>query len=158
MAVPQIRMDAIQWVVLALEICLLHVRGAQKPPVERVGPAVVGTLNAAFKVAFGGGTDARTAMAANVEEGLNASASIACDDDALAGDFTQNVVAGAWNFHLAPGIHPDLRIETLHLLVENLRVGVVAPRKRRRRGGYCLHGCPEVCVLSSILCHTKKRV
>src|SRR6266403_302373 len=96
-------------------------------------------------MAFGEGTDARAAVAANVEKGVQASARIAGDNDALAGNLTQNVVAGMWNFGLAARIDPHLRIEAFHLLAENLRVRVVAPRKSLWRGRhFCLHDFPGI--------------
>src|SRR2546421_2961309 len=122
-------MDAVQWVVFAAEIQLLHVRRAEQATVERVGPTMVGALDASLKVALGGRTNAGAAMATDVEEGLHAAGCIARDDDAFTGDLAQNVVAGTWDFRLAASVDPHLRIETIHLFPEHLRVGVIALRK-----------------------------
>src|SRR2546421_3017320 len=121
--------DAIQWVVFAAKIQLLHVRRAEQVTVEGVGPTVVGALDTSLEVALGGRTNAGAAMATDVEEGLHAAGCIACDNDAFTGDLAQNVVAGTWDFRLAAGIHPHLRVKAVHLFAEYLRVGVVALRK-----------------------------
>src|SRR6266478_3442650 len=157
MAVPQVCLNTVQRIILAAKIRLLHMRGAEKASVEGIRPAVVGALDAAFEVTFGGRTDARAAVAANIEKGLHASAGIARDNDAFSCNLTENVVAGAWNFSFAAGIHPHLRIEAVHLVAENLRVGVVALRKSLWRGRhFYLHVFPEVLRLSGILCHNEK--
>src|SRR5690348_14941047 len=101
MAVPQVRMDAVQRIVLAAKIHLLHVSRAQKATVERIRPAVVRTLDAAFEMTFGRRTDAGAAVTADVEKSMNVSACIAGHNNALAGDLAQNEVAGTRNFGLA---------------------------------------------------------
>src|ERR1700686_2299567 len=104
-------------------------------------------------MAFGGRTDAGAAVTANVEKSVHASSGIASDNDALGGNLAQNEVARTRDFALAAGVDPQLRIETVHLLAENLRVSVVATRKSFWRGRhFSLHGLPES-VVSSILCH-----
>src|ERR1700720_1516035 len=93
---------------------------------------------------FGGRTDARAAVAANIEKSVHAGRGIAGDNDAFAGDLTQNVVARSWNFGLAAGIDPHLGVEAVHFLAENLRVCVIATWKSPWRGRhFCLHVFPE---------------
>src|SRR6266852_772562 len=157
MAVPQIRVDAVQRIVLAGKIRLLHVRRAQKPSVKRISPAVVGALDAALEMAFGRRADASAAMTANIEKSVHATAYVAGDNNAFAGNLAQNKIAWSRNLRLAAGIHPHLRVEAFHLLGENLWVGVIASRKSPWRGRhFCLHRIPKVCALSSILCHNEK--
>src|SRR3981081_1685289 len=108
MAVPQVRVYAIQGIVLSGKIRFLHVGCAEKPAIERVGPAVIWALDAAFEVTFRGGTDACAAMPANVVKGVHASARIARDNDALAGNFTKHVIAGTWNLALSHWIYTTL--------------------------------------------------
>src|SRR5437016_2489113 len=98
MAVPQIGVDAIERVVFAAEIQLLHVWRAEQVTVEGVGPAVIGALDAALEVALGRGANAGAAMATDIKKSVHGAACIARDDDAFTGNLAQNVIAGTRNF------------------------------------------------------------
>src|SRR5258707_12393567 len=131
-AVPHSRRNFVQWIVFTAKIGFLHVWSADERTVQRIGPAVIGTLDASGKCALGGSAQARAAMAAHIIESADLAARIAGDDNALAGDVAQEVVAGPRNLTGAAGANPGLAIKALELFAENVRVGVIAPGKSRR--------------------------
>src|SRR5690242_6334568 len=119
-------------------------RSAEQAAIERIGPAMIGALDASLKMALTSTADARAAMAANVEKGVNLPRRIARHNDAFSRDFAQNVISGAGDLRFATGIDPHLRIEPVHLLGTDLRVGVVASGKCGWRGrNFNLHGLSD---------------
>src|SRR5204862_23346 len=67
-SVPKLGADRVQPILRRSEAGRIHVRRAQERAVEGVGPAVVRAADPAVERAFGIGTHARAAMAANVDE------------------------------------------------------------------------------------------
>src|SRR5207253_6975034 len=73
-AIPGVSGDAVQRIVLETESGdIVHVRRADQPAVEIVGPRVVRTLDAARERPFRTGAEPCAAMAADVVERANAS-------------------------------------------------------------------------------------
>src|SRR5690348_12997013 len=149
MAVPHAGGNAVQRIVFAAETApFLHVRGADKPAIKAVGPAVVGALDAAGKGSLRLRTHARAAMAANVVEGANLPALVAGNDDTFARELAQEVVTRARDLVGASGTYPGAAKEAFHLLLKHLGIGVI-PRRQCFRGGH------HVCAHDSLPCRTK---
>src|SRR5262249_26491865 len=61
--VPGLGIDRVERIILADKIDFLHVRSAEQAAIKRVGPAVIGALDAALEMAFILGADAGAAVA-----------------------------------------------------------------------------------------------
>src|SRR5688572_29186387 len=72
---------------------LLHVGRTDQSSVGRVGPGVIGTLNGLAEASPGFLADAGAPMAADVVEGPERPLAVAQDDDALASDRLEEVLA-----------------------------------------------------------------
>ena len=89
-------MDAVQRIVVLPEVRdLLHVRRADQPPVEIVGPRVIRTLDAAGERPLELGAQPGAAMTADVVERVDAPGRRARDDDALAEELADEELARA---------------------------------------------------------------
>src|SRR5439155_20366687 len=109
MPVPDVGGHGVQGILLARQV--FHVGRADQFASEPVSPAMVRTLNASRKFAFGGGTDARASVAAHIVESANLAAIITIDDDAFVPNFPQEKVAWVGNLIGTSGADPALTKE-----------------------------------------------
>src|ERR1700722_5574723 len=129
MTVPNIGVKLVERVIPALEDGGIHMWSAQQPAVQPVSPAVIRALNPSAETAFRSRTEARTAMTADVIKSLHAAGIAADHDNAFTADLAQEIIARAWNPIGAARAHPTVEKEIIHLLAEELRVGIVTPRQ-----------------------------
>lgn len=129
MAVPDFRGDFVQRVIFAAKIGFLHVGSADERTVERIGPAVVGTLDASGKSAFGDFAKARAAVAADIVVGTDFAGGVARDDDTFPCDLAEEIIAGAGDLSGATCANPSLAKKAIQFVAEQFRVGVIAPGK-----------------------------
>src|SRR5438132_3816940 len=138
MPVPDVGGHGVQGILLARQV--FHVGRADQFAIEPVSPAMVRTLNASRKFAFGGGTDARASVAAHIVESANLAAIITIDDDAFVPNFPQEKVAWVGNLIGTSGADPALTKEAFQLVGEDGRISVIACRKGLANAVYvCRH-------------------
>jgi hypothetical protein len=75
---------------------------------------------------FRAGTDARTAMSADVEKRSQRVTPITSNDDALPRDLSQKKVAWRRDLVCAPSADPGLAVEAFEFVPEEFGIGVVA--------------------------------
>jgi hypothetical protein len=129
--------DVLQRVVRLLEVRhLVHVRRADQPAVEIVGPRVIRALDAAGELPGGLVADARAAVAADVVEGADLAGGVARDDDVVAVQLADEVLAGALRLFRSAGVEPHRPEESIELRLQQRRLRVVARRQRPRSLGH----------------------
>src|SRR5438045_9729070 len=79
--------------LLVESLDFMHVRRANQATIQRVGPRVIGALNRFRQPATRGFAEPRAAMAADIVIRAPVAGLVAQDDDALAGDLRQHVIA-----------------------------------------------------------------
>src|SRR5262249_578820 len=127
MSVPLGRVHLVQRIVLAAEASTLtHVRSAYQLAVQSVSPAVISALNASGEFSFPAGNQARAPVATNVVERLNHVRTVASDDDALARNFSQEVLARTRNLPGSSRAHPRPAVKALKLFTKEFGICVVA--------------------------------
>src|SRR5438876_5244652 len=126
MPVPDVGGHGVQGILLARQV--FHVGRADQFAIEPVSPAMVRTLNASRKFAFGGGTDARASVAAHIVESADLAAIITIDDDAFVANFPQEKVARVGNLIGATGADPALAEEAFQFVGKDGRSSVIACR------------------------------
>src|ERR1700682_910079 len=131
-AIPDAGAYRVQRIVLASEAWLVHVRRAEEPAIEIVGPAMIGALDASREIPLARRADARAAVPADVVERPQDDRAIAHDDDAFAGKFAQEIIARVGDALGPAGAEPAMEVEAPHLPAKNCRVGVVTRRKGLR--------------------------
>src|SRR5690242_11681600 len=94
--------------------------------IQPVGPGMILALNSPGELPFLILAQQRAAMAADIVKSANISPLVPRDDDAGVGDAAHEVVAGIGNLGGAPGAKPHIKVNSLHLALEPLRIGVIA--------------------------------
>src|SRR2546423_2783409 len=120
-------------------VCLLvesfdfmHVRRADQAAIQRVGPRVIGALNRFRQPASRGFAEPRAAMAADIVIRAPLAGLVTQDDDALAGDLRQYVIARICKSGISADADPVVLKDALLLCGKNFRRRVVAARERAR--------------------------
>ena len=127
MSVPQVGGDAVQRIVFLAEVRdFVHVRRAEQPPVEVVGPRVVRALDAAGKTPCGSEAELGSAVPAHVVERIHPGRT-ARDDDALAEQLSDEELAGRLDLFGPPRADPHPREQLLHLALEVRAIDVEPP-------------------------------
>ena len=107
----------------------VHMRRADQAAIERVGPGVIGALNRFGQPARGRFAQPGTAVATHVVVRATLTGLIAQNDDALAGDFYQEVIARGRERRIAADADPVSTENPLLLVGEHFRRRVIAARE-----------------------------
>src|SRR5437763_9533986 len=95
MSVPKCRLHFVQGIIFPAEsTAFVHMRRANEPAIKTVGPTVIPALDAPGKLPCPIGYHAGAPVAAHVVKRTDRLIVVAGDDDALTGNFTQEIVAG----------------------------------------------------------------
>src|SRR5579863_6280450 len=138
---PDVRLHAVQRIILLVEGAVFHMRSAQKIAVQSICPAVIGALDAALKFSMLLAAHSGSAVAANIEEGAHSPACFAGHNDAFPGYFRQIIIARIRHLLRSPAAEPHLAEKCFQLLLKYSGVRVVTPRQslgRRAHSG--VHG------------------
>src|SRR3954453_5118263 len=141
MPVPNCGLHFIQRIILSAEsAAFIHMRRAYKPAIKAISPPVISALDTARKLSSRIGHDPRASVPAYVVKSADGLVVVAVDDDALAGNLTQEIVAMIRNLIGAPGAYPRLAVEPLQFIAEDFGIGVI-PRWQRccERLDLCTH-------------------
>ncbi len=128
--------DAVQRVVRALELLVLvDVRRGEQAAVEVVRPCVVRALERLAEMAARGLVveQLRAAVGAHVVEGAQLAVAVAHDEDRLADDVADEVVARPGDLLASADAHPAAEEQALALLLVDLGGRVVRAGERRLR-------------------------
>jgi hypothetical protein len=136
--IPKVGMKFVERVVGPVKDCRVHMGGAKQAAVQPVSPAVVGALNSSGEITLGGGTQARATVPADVIESFYGAGVTANDDNTLAGNLAQEIIACTGNAVGAACADPTLEKELLDFLTEERGVCIVARRQCFRNGGQTL--------------------
>ncbi len=131
--VPNVGLHAVERIVALTKVRhLVHVRRAEEPAVEPIGPRVIRALNAAGECPCRFGAQARAAVPADVVEGVNVPVGRRRHDDAVAVDLSQHVLTGPCDLFHTTGAEPHRSKQGLEFTTEVRPVGVEARRQRAR--------------------------
>src|SRR5437763_11329756 len=116
MPVPNRSLNFIKWIIFPTESAsFIHMRCTDEPAIKPVSTPVVPALDAPLKHSLRTRDYARAPVSADVVKSADFLIVIAGKDNALAGHFTQEVVARACNVIDAPDTYPGLAVEALQL-------------------------------------------
>src|SRR4029077_3029719 len=104
----------------------VRVWSTDEAPVESVGPTVIAALDPSGEMPFGAGTNAGTAMSADVEKRAQGVTPVPRNDDAFTRDLAQKIVARRRDLVCPPGADPGLAVKAFECVAENIGVCVVA--------------------------------
>src|SRR5580700_9162532 len=127
-----LEMNPLQPVARSVEIGRHMTRGS-KPSVEIITPGVIGA-DENGRMAGGASANARSAMAANIDEGTQLTILAAQDDDAFLRHLMEKPVTGVRRARFMPRENPVPQEDPLHVMVEGIRAVVERLMQRMRRG------------------------
>ena len=127
-ALPLGQLGTDERVIVAIEaLDLLHGGGDAEPPVQAVGPGMVGAPDRIGEPALRLRAEPRPPVPTDVEEGPGQAITAPDDEEALADDLGDVIGAGVGD-QLGPAeAEPVAGEDPLHLLAEDHLVGVVTP-------------------------------
>jgi hypothetical protein len=117
-------MNAIKRIVFMAE-AVTYVGSTDEAPVESVGPTVIAALDPSGEMPFGAGTNAGTAMSADVEKRAQGVTPVPRNDDAFTRDLAQKIVARRRDLVCPPGADPGLAVKAFEFVAEDIGVCVV---------------------------------
>src|SRR3954466_7865547 len=126
MPVPNRSLHFVQRIILSAEsAAFIHMWCTNEPAVKAISPPVISALDTTRKLSSRIGHDPRASVAAYVVKSADGLVVVVIDDDALAGNLTQEIVARISNLIGAPGAYPRLAVEPLQFIAEDFGIGVI---------------------------------
>src|SRR6185437_14696495 len=129
-----------------------HLSGGEEAPIELIGPLMIGT-NELCGLAYRFGTDARTAMAAGIDEGADDSVCGASERDGIRANLQRDIAAGLRQLGAVRNEQP-VPVEDL-LQIESKDFGVGIELARQAGAGYALVQAAEQTVADRAHAHSR---